>query len=174
MSSVILSDEIVSLREFRRNDDIRIAELANNEKIAINLRDGFPYPYTLRDAAIFLDKFIDLDPPSVFAIEYQGEYVGNIGLHKATDVYRKSAEIGYFLGEPFWNKGIMTRAVNMICDYGFKTLDIVRIHAGIFEYNPASMRVLEKCGFKCEAISEKAIFKKGKLYNEYRYAKVLN
>jgi RimJ/RimL family protein N-acetyltransferase len=106
------------------------------------------------------------------AVEYNGEYVGNIGLHKGTDVYRKSTEIGYFLGEPYWNLGIMTKAVNLICDYGFKTMDIVRIHAGIFEFNPASMRVLEKCGFKREAIRENAVFKQGKVWNEMVYVKL--
>jgi ribosomal-protein-alanine N-acetyltransferase len=169
---ITLTNENVTLREFTADDKYRLAELANNPKISINLRDGFPNPYTVADAENFLHKYAGLESSLVLAIEYNGVYVGNIGLHKATDVYRKSAEIGYFLGEPYWNLGIMTKAVNLICDYGFKTLDIVRIHAGIFEFNPASMRVLEKCGFKNEAVFEKAITKAGKIYNEIRYAKI--
>ena len=155
-------------------DAPRLAELANNEKVSINLRDGFPNPYTLTDAEKFIDIFTKHDPPQVFAIEYNGEYVGNIGLHPGVDVYRKSAEIGYFLGEPFWGKGIMTQAVKQIVEYGFANLDIVRIHTGIFEYNIASQRVLEKCGFKKEAVFEKAIFKKNQLWNEVRYAMLKN
>jgi RimJ/RimL family protein N-acetyltransferase len=169
-----LTTENVTLREFTPDDKYRLVELANNEKISINLRDGFPNPYTLADAESFLEKYAGLESSLILAIEYNNVYVGNIGLHKGTDVYRKSAEIGYFLGEPYWNLGIMTKAVNLICDYGFKTMDIVRIHAGIFEFNPVSMRVLEKCGFKRESVAEKAIIKKGVIYDEIRYIKLIN
>ncbi len=168
-----LTDGNITLREFKSEDKYRLVELANNPKISINLRDGFPNPYTFSDAENFLEKYAKLETSQIFAIEYNGVYVGNIGLHKGTDVYRKSAEIGYFLGEPYWNLGIMTKAVNLICDFGFKNMDIVRIHAGVFEFNPASMKVLEKCGFKKEAIHEMAIIKKGAIYNEMRYAKIL-
>jgi len=171
---ITLTSGNITLREFKSDDKYRLAELANNPKISINLRDGFPNPYTVADAENFLEKFANQDSALVLAVEYNGEYVGNIGLHKGTDVYRKSAEIGYFLGEPYWNLGIMTKAVNLICDYGFKTMDIVRIHAGIFEFNPASMRVLEKCGFKREAVFEQAIIKVGKIYDEVRYVKLIN
>jgi len=167
-----LTNENVTLREFTIDDKYRLVELANNPKISINLRDGFPNPYSLADAESFLDKYAGMESSKIFAIEYNGIYVGNIGLHKGTDVYRKSAEIGYFLGEPYWNLGIMSKAVNLICDFGYSTMDIVRIHAGIFEFNPSSMRVLEKCGFKKEAVPEKAIVKGGKIYDEIRYAKI--
>ncbi len=169
-----LTNGNVTLREFTSEDKYRLTELANNPKIAVNLRDGFPNPYTIADAEYFLEKFANQESVLVLAIEYNGEYVGNIGLHKGTDVYRKSAEIGYFLGEPHWNKGITTKAVNLICDYGFKNLDIVRIHTGVFEYNPASMRVLEKCGFKREAIHKKAIIKKELICDEIKYAKLID
>lgn len=168
-----LSNNNVILREFNSSDKFQLVELANNPKISINLRDGFPNPYALADAENFLKKYAKLKSSKIFAIEYNGVYVGNIGLHKGTDVYRKSAEIGYFLGEPFWNLGIMTTAVNIICDYGFKKMDIVRIHAGIFEFNTASMRVLEKCGFEKEAVLKKAIIKNGLIYDEIRYAKII-
>lgn len=165
---------IVKIRPLIMADAPRLVELANNEKVSINLRDGFPNPYTLADAEKFIDTFTKHDAPPVFAIECNGEYVGNISLHQGVDVYRKSAEIGYFLGEPFWGKGIMTQAVKQIVEYGFANLDIVRIHTGIFEYNIASQRVLEKCGFKKEAVFEKAIFKKNQLWNEVRYAMLKN
>ena len=169
-----MTDGIVTIRKFRRSDKFRMAELANNEKISINLRDAFPFPYTIADAEAFIAGCIRQNPVEIFAIEYHGQYVGNIGLHKQSDVYSKSAELGYFIGEPYWNKGITTRAVNLICEYGFKELDIVRIYSGIFEYNPASQRVLEKCGFEKEAVSKNAVCKKGKIYDEIRYAKCLN
>jgi RimJ/RimL family protein N-acetyltransferase/2-polyprenyl-3-methyl-5-hydroxy-6-metoxy-1,4-benzoquinol methylase len=172
-NAVRLTDGTVTIRNLRRSDKYRMAELADNEKISINLRDAFPNPYTLTDAEEFINSCIGQKPAQVFAIEYNGKYVGNIGLHKQSDVYSKSAELGYFIGEPYWNKGITTRAVNLICEYGFRELDIVRIFSGIFEYNPASQRVLEKCGFEKEAVCKSAVCKKGKIYNEIRYARVL-
>lgn len=168
-----LTDGIVTLRNFRRTDKYRMAELANNEKVAINLRDAFPHPYSVVDAQQFINIFIGQKPAQVFAIEYEGKYVGNIGLHKQDDVYSKSAELGYFIGEPYWNRGITTRAVNLICEYGFRELDVVRIYSGIFEFNSPSQRVLEKCGFNREAVLRSAVFKKGVMYDEIRYAKVV-
>ena len=172
--TVKFTDGIVTVRKFRRSDKYRMAELANNEKISINLRDAFPHPYALSDAVEFINSCINQKPVQIFAIEYNGKYVGNIGLNKQSDVYSKSAELGYFIGEPYWNKGIATRAVNLICEYGFKELDIVRIYACIFEYNPASGRVLEKCGFKKEAVSKSAVCKNGIIYDEIRYTKIRN
>jgi RimJ/RimL family protein N-acetyltransferase/2-polyprenyl-3-methyl-5-hydroxy-6-metoxy-1,4-benzoquinol methylase len=169
--TIRLTDGIVTIRKFRRSDKDRMAELANNEKISVNLRDAFPYPYAIADAETFIARCIRQNPVEIFAIEYHGQYVGNIGLHKQSDVYSKSAELGYFIGEPYWNRGITTRAVNLICEYGFKELDIVRIYSGVFEYNPASQRVLEKCGFEKEAICKNAVCKRGKIFDEIRYAK---
>lgn len=171
--TIRMTDGIVTIRKFRRSDKYRMAELANNEKISVNLRDAFPYPYAIADAETFIAGCISQNPVEVFAIEYHGQYVGNIGLHKQNDVYSKSAELGYFIGEPYWNRGITTRAVKLICEYGFKELEIVRIFSGIFEYNPASQRVLEKCGFEREAVCKNAVCKKGKIYDEIRYAKCL-
>ncbi len=166
-----ITDGMVSLRPFRQEDAPRLAELANNEKIAVNLRDGFPHPYTPEDAEKFIEMALS-KPDQIFAIEYQGEYVGNIGVHLKSDVYRLGAEIGYFLGEPYWGKGIMTKAVKLVCDYAFRELGIIRIDTGVFDFNPASMRVLEKCGFVQEAIFRKSVIKRGKICNEVRYAKI--
>lgn len=166
-----ITDGMVSLRPFCQEDAPRLAELANNEKIAVNLRDGFPHPYTPEDAEKFIEMALS-KPDQIFAIEYQGEYVGNIGVHLKSDVYRLGAEIGYFLGEPYWGKGIMTKAVNLVCDYAFRELGIVRIDTGVFDFNPASMRVLEKCGFVREAVFRKSVIKRGKICNEVRYAKI--
>ncbi len=168
-----LTDGTVTLRNFRRTDKYRMAEMANNEKVAINLRDAFPSPYSVADAQQFINTFIGQKPLRVFAIEYLGKYVGNIGLHKQTDVYSKSAELGYFIGESYWNRGITTRAVKLICDYGFKELDVVRIYSGVFEFNLPSQRVLEKCGFEREAVLKSAVCKKDRIFDEIRYAKVI-
>jgi len=149
-----------------------MAEIADNEKVAVNLRDAFPSPYTVEDAQKFISMCLKQDPYEVFAIEYEGEYVGNIGLHRQDDVYRKTAELGYFIGEPYWNKGITTRAVNLICDYGFRELDIIKIFSGVFSFNTASQKVLEKCGFALEAVLKSAVIKNGKIFDEYRYAKI--
>ena len=167
-----LSDGIVTLREFREEDAAIITPIANNAKIASNLRDGFPHPYTIEDAKKFIENAQKQNPTILFAIEFEGHYIGNIGLMPGEDVYIKSAEIGYFIGEPFWGLGLTTRAVSLITEYGFNTLNLIRIDTGIYEHNKASMRVLEKCGYHKEAIFEKAIFKNGKIIDEHRYAKI--
>jgi len=167
-----LKSNIITLRKFRKTDVSRLAELANNEKISQNLRDGFPHPYSLSDAKSFIEKCLDQKITTTFAIEYKGEYVGNIGIMTGQDVYRKSAEIGYFIGEKYWNKGIATKAVKLITEYGFTELELMRIYTGIYEYNTASMRVLEKCGFIKEGIFKKAIVKNNQILDEHRYSKI--
>lgn len=166
-----LTDGVVTIRKFRRNDKFRMAEVANNEKVAVNLRDVFPSPYSVEDAQKFISICLRQEPYQVFAIEYKGEYVGNIGLHRQDDVYRRTAELGYFIGEPYWHRGITPRAVNLICDYGFRELDVIKIFAGVFSFNSASQRVLEKCGFEREAILRNAVIKNGVICDEIRYAK---
>jgi len=167
------TDGVVTIRKFRRNDKFRLAEIANNEKVAVNLRDAFPSPYAVEDAQKFISMCLRQKPYQVFAIEYGGEYVGNIGLHRQGDVYSKTAELGYFIGEPYWHKGITPRAVNLICEYGFRELDVIKIFSGVFSFNTASQRVLEKCGFVIEAVLRNAVIKKGVICDEVRYAKHL-
>jgi [ribosomal protein S5]-alanine N-acetyltransferase len=162
----------VELRPFTLGDIPRMAELANNELISQNLRDGFPHPYMVADAESFFEKYENHTSIILFAITYQEEYVGNISLLPGTDVYRKSAEIGYFIGQPYWNKGIVSRAVDLIVEYGFSQLGLIRIHTGVFEYNIASQRVLEKCGFVKEGVFKNSIIKKNKIWDEVRYAKI--
>lgn len=163
----------IKLRPFRQSDAGKLAEMANNKKISRNLRDGFPHPYTFDDAVTFIRHCLNEHPDTFFAIEFRGEHVGNISLSPCHDVYRKSAEIGYFISEPFWNKGIASAAVKLIVQFGFNNLGMMRIHTGVFEYNPASQRVLEKCGFVKEGVFKKAVFKEGELWDEVRYA-ILN
>ena len=162
----------VRIRELIDSDLVKLSEYADNEKVSIYLRDAFPKPYTLKDAENFKKMIDSQNPKTFFAIEFQGEYVGNISLSVGDDVYRKSAEIGYFIGEPFWNKGIATKAVSLITNWGFENLDIVRIHTGIFEFNKSSQRVLEKCGYSKEAVLKKSVCKNSEIYDEIRYAKI--
>ncbi len=113
----------------------------------------------------------DENPPVTFAVDYKGELAGCIGLVKQTDVYKLTAEIGYWIGEPYRGLGIATKAVELITEYGFRQLNLVRIYSGVFDFNVASQRVLEKSGFKLEGIFEKSIIKNGRICDEFRYAK---
>ncbi len=172
MSEIQLSNKEIILRKLLKSDAQRLQMLANDKGVSDNLRDGFPNPYTMKDALDFIEKSSQPALNNLFAIEYKGEYVGNIALIIESDVYRKSAEIGYFIGRPYWNKGIATKSVELITNYGFETLGLARIHTGIFEYNLASMRVLEKNGYIKEGVFRKAVFKNKIFWDEHRYAKI--
>jgi RimJ/RimL family protein N-acetyltransferase len=160
----------IELRSFQQSDAARLAFLANNKKIWINLRDGFPYPYSLKDAGLFIDNCLKMKPQTVFAILFDEDLCGSIGLFKKEDVYRKSAEIGYWIGEPYWGRGIASLAVEKIVEFGFAELDINRIFTGIYDYNIASQKVLLKNGFTKEAVFEKAVYKNGKFVDEIRFS----
>jgi RimJ/RimL family protein N-acetyltransferase len=166
-----LSDN-VKLRGFKIEDANRITELCNNKKIWDNVKDIFPHPYKLSDAIGFIEHCNNKEIQSTFIIEYNNEIVGTIGLIIQSDIYRLSAELGYWIGEPFWGKGIATRAVNIISDYGFNELGLIRIYSGVFEYNITSMKVLEKAGYELECIARNAIIKNGTICNGHRYAKI--
>ncbi len=163
-----------SLREFRLTDKESMARYANNRKIWRNVRDRFPFPYHVQDAEDFLRMYDGVTPVLNFCIELNGECIGAIGIVPQPDVYRRSAEIGYWLGEPFWGKGIVTRAVQKLTDHVFGSFDLVRLYAGIFAWNTASMRVLEKAGYHLESINKNAVFKDNELVDEYRYVRLKN
>ena len=162
----------IKLRRLTIEDKQVLAKLINNKKVCDNLRDYVPFPYTEDDAINFINFTKDENPQRNFAIEYEGNLCGMIGLIPLNDVYKRTAEIGYWIGEPFWGKGIATEAVRMITEYGFNELNVIRIHTGVFEYNPGSMRVLEKNGYKKDCVFEKAILKNGKIWDEHRYSKI--
>lgn len=168
---MLKKDKIV-LRPLDDKDASALAVLANNKKIADNLRDIFPFPYALDNAVFFINMVKQEKPTMTFAIEFDGVLCGVIGLVPQPDVYKNTAEIGYWIGEPFWSKGIATEAVNLITRHAFNELNFIRIHTGVFQHNTASMRVLEKCGFKNEGVFEKAVVKNGKILNEHRFAKI--
>ena len=166
----MLTEGPVALRALNNADEACLAVLANNKKVWDNLRDYFPFPYSIADAQAFIDSTKEQTPQMSFGIFFRQELCGVISLVPLQDVYRKSAEIGYWLGEPFWNKGIGTLAVKLITSYGFRQLNLKRVQAGIFEYNKASMKVLEKNGYRKEGIFRQSICKNGQFWDEHRYA----
>ena len=160
----------ISLRTLHHSDRFEITRFLDNPKIFKNVRDHLPQPYTIQDAINFIDLVSKEDPQCTFAIQHVDHFVGVIGLKIQDDVHRKSAEIGYWIGEPFWGKGIASNAIHQMVSYGFEYLDINRIFAATYEYNLASMHVLEKNGFIKEGILRKAVLKNGAFHDEHRFA----
>jgi RimJ/RimL family protein N-acetyltransferase len=159
-----------TLRPWKLSDLDSLVKYANNPKIAANLTNGFPNPYHRENGEAFINMAMEHDPIQIFAIDIKGEACGGIGLHPQTDIHEKNVELGYWLAEPFWGKGIVTAAVKQIVIYGFKTFDIERIFARPFGYNIASQKLLEKAGFTFECRFEKTIFKNGVYQDELFYA----
>lgn len=160
----------ISLAPIHRKEAPTLAQLANNKKIWDNMRDYMPYPYALNDAYTFLEQIAENPSLTVLGIKLNGKLCGVIGLNRQTDIYRHSAEVGYWIGEEYWGKGIATVALGLISYYAFNELRLERIYSSVFEYNPASMRVLEKNGFLKEGTGIRSALKNGKLWNEHRYA----
>jgi len=158
-----------TLRKFRKTDLESLLKYANNYNIAKFLVNEFPHPYGEEDGKEFLSMAVN--NPDFFAIDVEGEAVGSIGIFPQSDIHEKNAEIGYWLAEPFWGKGIMNQVIKEIVEYGFQYLDVTRIFARPFSTNPASQRVLEKAGFICEARLKNALYKNGEYMDELIYAK---
>ncbi len=161
------------LRPFRDGDQASLVRYANNRKIWINLRDRFPHPYTPANADAWIQEVAGAYVPVQCAIEIEGEVVGGIGITLQDDVHRRSAEIGYWLGEPFWGRGVMTEAVRAFTAYAFSTFDLCRIYATVFEWNHASARILEKAGYVLEGRLRKSVTKDGRTIDQFMYARVL-
>ena len=162
----------LELRPWRRSDAADAARYADNPRVAENLRDIFPSPYTLADAESFIRMCIRNEGAGELcrAIAADGTAAGCVSLTLGGDVYRRSAELGYWLGEPLWGRGIMTEAVGRICREGFAAWDIVRIHAVSYARNAASRRVLEKAGFTREGILRQSVYKNGEVLDACLYA----
>lgn len=157
-----------TIRPFRRGDEEAIVENGNDRDIWRNVRDRFPHPYNLGDAAWWIAN----SGETHFGIEVGGAIGGAIGFDRDEDVFRRGAEIGYWLGKKHWGNGIVTEALSALSDHVFATTDIVRLYAGVFAWNPASARVLEKAGYVFEGRKKSAVFKDGQLIDELLYAKV--
>lgn len=164
----------IEIRPFLHSDAESLAFYANNKKIAAFLRDDFPNPYTIENAKTFLDLCLDETDFSRFsrAISLDGNAIGSISIvfNDPNDIYKKTAEIGYWLGEPYWGLGIMTRAIKFMCESAFKHTKLERIFAETFEINTASRRCLEKAGFTHEATLKNNICKYDIVQNSCIYA----
>lgn len=167
----LVSDRCL-LRSPALGDAESIARHVGNRAVSINLRDRVPHPYALEDAVRWIDSSQGQNPVTSFIIDIDGAAVGGIGFTLGTDIERISAELGYWLGEDYWGRGIATAAVRRICEYGFGALDLVRIFALPMAHNASSQRVLEKAGFVREGVLRNACIKDGKILDEIMYAKI--
>jgi len=162
------------LRQWIKEDIESLAKLANNKNIAGNMSDRFPFPYTLKDAEEWITLNENKNPAANFAIEADGELAGGCGIMMMKDVYRCSAEIGYWIAEPFWGKGVATEAVKLLPkEIRANYPEIIRVFAKPFAYNKASMKVLEKNGFHLESIRKKAVIKNNIVMDDYVWVKLL-
>ena len=160
------------IRKWKREDAQDLQKSINDTRVLNNLTDRIPYPYHLQDAYDYIDAMLAVDENEIlaFAIEYAGHVVGSISVLRQEDIYRRSGEIGYYLGYDYWGQGIMSEAVKQACLLIFEHSDIERIFAAPFDYNHASQRVLEKCGFKREGILRKNGFKNGEFHDMIIYS----
>lgn len=161
---------LINLRPWHLDDLTDLVALANNKHIAQYMADVFPHPYSIENGKTFIALSNSNNNSKIFAITLNNIIVGSIGLHLQTDILKKNAEIGYWLGEPYWKQGVMKQAIPMMIDYGFKNTDIVRIFARIMGNNIASQKLVESCGFKLEGHYHKTLFKNNEMIDELIYA----
>jgi RimJ/RimL family protein N-acetyltransferase len=152
-----------TIRPWRLDDAESLTRHANNRRVWLSLRDKFSHPYTTEDARKFLEGTVKFEPITDFCIEVNGAAVGGIGIHLGIDVHRHTAELGYWLGEEFWARGIMTEAVGAFSDFCFDRFSLRRIYAEPFANNRASARVLKKSGFLLEGQLKNNVVKGGRL-----------
>ncbi len=162
------------IRPWKSEDAPYIAEAVNNIKIQNNLRDGLPFPYTAEDARTYIQAMLGADKNKTyaFAITVEDKAIGSIGVFRKDNIHSRTAELGYFIAESYWGRGLGTSAVKQVCRLIFETTDIIRIFAEPFSYNTASCRVLEKSGFSLEGLLKNNAFKNGKILDLKLYALV--
>lgn len=160
------------IRKWKLSDAADLASALNNEKVLNYLRDGLPYPYTQKDAQHYINSILSSNPNETFAyaIDVDGKAVGSIGAFRQGNIHFRTAELGYYLAEDYWGKGIMTQAVKQLCQKLFAETDILRIFAEPFAYNIGSRRVLEKAGFQLEGILKRNAVKNGRVLDMAMYA----
>lgn len=169
----LLNGQGFILRSWRNSDAKDLSKNANSKNIWKNMHDEFPFPYTLEEAKKYLKERVKgLKLKTSLAIVVRGEVVGGIGFRPEKDEYRKTADVGYWISEKMWGKGIMTKALKLITKYAFKEFNLCRLEAYVFPWNKSSQRVLEKAGYKREAILKKREIKNKKIYDQILYSKV--
>jgi RimJ/RimL family protein N-acetyltransferase len=161
-----------TVRNWTRDDRISLLEYANDRDVWRNLGERFPHPYTRADADRWFSHLEGMTDPTHWAIDVGGQAVGGIGVERGELEHVKCGRFGYWLGQAYWGCGIMTSAVGATSDYVLQQFDIVRLDAPVFAWNPASMRVLEKCGFSREGVLRRAVFKDGQVIDAIMYAKL--
>ncbi|MCI8371577.1 MAG: GNAT family N-acetyltransferase [Lachnospiraceae bacterium] len=163
-----------TIRKWNLSDANDLASMLNNTKILNNLRDGLPYPYTVENARQFITEMLAADPQQTFAfaIACENRVIGSIGVFRCANIHFRTAEMGYYIGEPYWGKGLMTSAVRQTCQYIFEHTDILRIFAEPFARNTASCRVLEKAGFQFEGLLRQNAIKNGQILDMKLYARI--
>ena len=162
----------LKVRSWRKADLESLLRHANNPRIAANLRDQFPYPYTRRSAIDYLEFVREQNPERSFAIEFAGEAVGGLGFQIGIDIARISAEMGYWIGESYWGRGFATQAARATSEWAFDEYKLTRIFALVFSHNTASIRVLEKAGFEREGLLQRSAIKNGSVLDQFLYAKI--
>lgn len=164
----------LTIRKWRIEDKHDLANNLNNLKVMNNLRDGFPYPYTEKDAEEFINSMISADEDSTFAfaITLDDKVIGSIGVFRQDNIHCKTAEMGYYIGENYWGNGYVTDAIKQICKFVFDKTDIIRIFAEPFAHNVASCRALEKAGFQYEGTLRSNAVKCGRIVDMKMYALV--
>ena len=163
--------KLVKLHNLQVSDAQLFADLANDSRISQNSSDRFPHPYTLSDAETFIKRFSLRNPCSVFGIQYGTDLVGGIGLHFRDDIYRKTAELGYWVAPEYWGKGIAGEAIRLILDLGFSKFDLQVVVAHVFGRNLVSQHVLKKNGFTCLGTIQNGAFKLGKYEDDVVFFK---
>src|ERR1051325_134962 len=159
-----------SIRPWEITDAESLQRHANNREVSRQLRDRFPFPYEIENARAFVDWVTKQPSPTVWAIDVKREAVGGIGIELHSDVERVSAEIGYWLGQQYWNRGIATDALKAVTTEAFKRLDITRLYAVPFADHAASVRVLEKAGYVKEGHLRQSAIKNGKIRDQFLFA----
>jgi len=164
---------VARLRPWRPTDLDSLVANASDESVSRGLRDRFPYPYTGNDGRAWLARAVD-ESDRAWAVEIDGNAVGGVSLHRGSDVHRYSAELGYWLGQRYWGRGIMTKVIATFADRAMEAFPLYRVFATVYVNNPASARVLEKCGFEREGVQKSAVVKRGELLDLFVYARVRN
>lgn len=162
------------IRKWKLSDAKELAAAVSNKKVQDNLRDGLPYPYTEQDGKDYISVMLSANENETFAfaITADDKVVGSIGVFRQENIHKQTAELGYYIAEEYWGRGIMTEAVKQICAYVFDRSDIIRIYAEPFAYNDASCRVLEKAGFQYEGTLRSNAVKNGRVVDMKMYALV--
>jgi RimJ/RimL family protein N-acetyltransferase len=174
MVGAMLPFELAScrLRPWRQHDLQSLIRYANDRDVWINLRDRFPHPYIEADARRWLEYVCGEPVATQWAIEVDGEAAGGIGLEPQADIERMSAEIGFWLGRPFWGRGLMTQAASAVSEWALNQPGCLRLYASVLEWNPASMRVLEKAGYQREGLLRRSAIKDGVVVDRVLYARI--